>query len=329
MHSVGSLPLWIGFTVFVLAMVALDLGVHRKDHVVRAREALCWSALWVALAAVFGLGVYHFFGSDRALEFAAGYLIEKSLSVDNLFVFVLLFSAFAIPARFQHRVLFWGVLGALVMRGLFIGAGAVLLQRFHWVLYVFGGILLISAIKLWREKGEPDDPRSGLPYRMFARIFPSTPEFDGHNFWTRQGGRWLATPLFAVLVVVELTDVLFAVDSIPAIFAVTDDPFIVYTSNVFAILGLRSLYFLLAGALDRFYLLKPALAAILALVGMKLLVSDFYKVPIGVSLALIGGILTGAVLGSVCWPRKPESGPAEPKESTPELPARDAPSKAV
>ncbi len=327
MHSVGSVPLWIGFTVFVLLMLALDLGVfHRKDHVVGAREALGWSAVWIALAGVFGLGIYHFFGADRALEFAAGYLIEKSLSVDNLFVFVLLFSAFAIPARYQHRVLFWGVLGALVMRGLFIAAGAALLQRFHWVLYVFGAILLLSAIKLWREKAEHDDPRQGFAYRLFARVFPSTHELDGHNFWTRRNGRLLATPLFAVLVVVELTDVVFAVDSIPAIFAVTDDPFIVYTSNVFAILGLRSLYFLLAGMLERFYLLKPALAAILALVGTKLLISDFYKVPIGLSLAIIAALLTGAVAGSLWWPRrlttKPKQGTGVSGQgSPPEIPA--------
>ncbi|HEV8245238.1 MAG TPA: TerC family protein [Polyangiaceae bacterium] len=309
MHSVGTPSLWLGFAIFVLAMLALDLGVfHRKTHAIGLREALLWSAVWVTLSGVFGLGIWHWFGSDRALEFATGYLIEKSLSVDNLFVFVLLFAAFRIPARFQHRVLFWGVLGALLMRGVFIGLGAALLQRFHWVLYVFGVILLASAVKLWREQGKPSDPKAGLAHRLFQRACPSTPELHDRHFWVKLDGRWLATPLFAVLVVVELTDVVFAVDSIPAIFAVSDDPFIVYTSNIFAIFGLRSLYFLLAGALERFYLLKPALAVVLALVGLKLLVSNLYKVPIGISLAVIGALLTGAIVGSWLWPKKRGAG---------------------
>jgi tellurite resistance protein TerC len=324
MHSIGSPLLWIAFTVFVLAMLALDLGVfHRKTHAVSYRESLLWSGVWVALAGVFGLGMWHWFGSQHALEFVTGYLIEKSLSVDNLFVFVLLFTAFSVPPRYQHRVLFWGVLGALIMRGVFIAAGAALLQRFHWILYVFGFILLISAVKLWRGKDEASDPRGGFAYRTFTRLFRFTDEFHDHHFWFKKDGRWFATPLFAVLVVVELTDLVFAVDSIPAIFAVTEDPFIVYTSNVFAILGLRSLYFLLAGALDRFYLLKPALAAILAFVGVKLLIVDFYKIPIGVSLSVIAALLSGAVLGSWWWPKDPRDSLHGAKR--PNVPAPDPP----
>ena len=323
MHSVGSPLLWVGFTVFVLAMLFLDLSVfHRRSHAVSFKEALGYSALWVALAVLFGLGIYWRFGTESALQYAAGYLIEKSLSVDNLFVFLLIFTAFRIPAKFQHRVLFWGVLGALVMRGLFIGVGAALLQRFHWVLYVFGVILLFSAARMWRDRPFSDNPTKGLAYRLFRRFFRYSPEIAGDHFWIEQNGKRLATPLFAALVVVELCDVIFAVDSIPAIFAVTEDPFIVYTSNVFAILGLRSLYFLLSGALHRFYLLKPALAAVLGLVGIKLLVSDLYEVPIGVSLSVIGAILTGAILGSIFWPlrfgpRRPSGRPRPPAGSAP------------
>ncbi len=314
MHSVGSPLLWVGFTVFVLAMLFLDLAVfHRRSHAVSFREALGFSALWVALAVLFGLGIYWRFGADCALEYAAGYLIEKSLSVDNLFVFLLIFTAFRIPAEFQHRVLFWGVLGALVMRGLFIGGGAALLQHFDWVLYVFGAILLVSAFKMWRDRPLAD-PKKSLVYRAFRRVFHHSPEFSGDHFWIEQGGRRVATPLLAALIVVELSDVIFAVDSIPAIFAVTDDPFIVYTSNIFAILGLRSLYFLLSGAMYRFYLLKPALAAVLGLVGLKLLVSDLYEVPIGVSLAVIAALLAGAIAGSVLMP--PRGGrPGRPSPS--------------
>jgi tellurite resistance protein TerC len=311
MYSVGSPLLWVGFTVFVLAMLFLDLSVfHRRCHAVSFREALGFSALWVGLALLFGLGIYWRFGTDCALEYAAGYLIEKSLSVDNLFVFLLIFTSFRIPPELQHRVLFWGVLGALVMRGLFIGAGAALLQRFHWVLYLFGVVLIVSAVKMWRDKPVADDPKASLAFKVFRRVFPYSPELAGDRFWIQRDGRRLATRLFGVLIVVELSDVVFAVDSIPAIFAITEDPFIVYTSNVFAILGLRSLYFLLSGALHRFYLLKPALAAVLGLVGIKLLISDFYEVPIGASLAVIGSLLAGAIVGSILHPLR--QGPPRP-----------------
>jgi tellurite resistance protein TerC len=304
LHSVGTPALWIGFTVFVLLMLALDLGVfNRRSHVVGFKESLIWSLVWIALASVFGAGIFWKFGAEHGLEFAAGYVIEKSLSVDNLFVFVVIFSAFKIPAQYQHRVLFWGVLGALVMRAVFIGLGAALLQRFHFILYVFGAILIVSAIRLWREQHETEDPKEGFAYRTLKKLIPATDQIHGQHFFIKEGGKWLATPLFSVLVVVEISDVLFAVDSIPAIFAVTEDPFIVYTSNVFAILGLRSLYFLLAGALDRFYLLKPALSIVLGFVGIKLLITDLYKIPVAVSLAVIASLLTLAILGSLKWPR--------------------------
>jgi tellurite resistance protein TerC len=303
LHSVGSPVHWIAFIVFVLAMLALDLGVfHRQAHAVKVKEALTWSLVWIALACVFGGLVYFMFGQERALEFAAGYVIEKALSVDNLFVFVVLFTAFQIPQTSQHRVLFWGVLGALVMRAVFIAAGSVLLARFHWLMYLFGGFLVFTAIKLWREKaGEAaeESPRDGKVYKFLARVVPTSATLDGQRFFTVQNGRRLATPLFLVLILVEVTDLIFAVDSIPAVFAVTNDPFIVFTSNVFAILGLRSLYFVLADFVQRFYYLKPALALVLGFVGVKMLIMGWVKVPIWVSLVFICATLAGAVLLSI------------------------------
>ncbi len=304
MHSVGSPLHWIGFLVFVLAMLALDLGVfHRQAHVVKVKEALAWSLVWVALAAVFGVVVYYAFGSERALEFAAGYVIEKALSVDNLFVFVVVFGAFKVPQIAQHRVLFWGVLGALVMRALFIAAGSVLLERFHWLIYLFGAFLLFTAFKLAREQGkgedEPDSPLDGKTYKLISRFVPTSKDLDGERFFTRVNGRRLATPLFVVLVLVEITDLIFAVDSIPAVFAVTTDPFIVFTSNVFAILGLRSLYFVLADFVHRFHYLKPALAIVLGFVGVKMLLMGVYKIPILISLGVICATLLGAIVLSI------------------------------
>ena len=297
MHSVGSPAYWIGFLVFVLLMLALDLGVfHRQAHVVKVKEALGWSLVWVLCAAAFGGLVYYSFGSERALEFATGYIIEKALSVDNLFVFVVLFGAFKVPPTSQHRVLFWGVLGALVMRALFIGAGSVLLERFHWLMYVFGAFLVYTAFKLAREKDVAESPLESRSYRWLVRHLPTSKELDGERFFTRVSGRRLVTPLFMVLLLVEVTDLIFAVDSIPAVFAVTTDPFIVFTSNVFAILGLRSLYFVLADFVHRFHYLKPALAIVLGFVGVKMLVMGVYKVPILVSLGVICGVLSGAIL---------------------------------
>jgi TerC family integral membrane protein len=301
-HSIGAPIHWIAFIGFVLAMLALDLGVfHREAHKVKVKEALTWSLVWVALAGCFGALVYFAFGQERALEFATGYVIEKALSVDNLFVFVVLFGAFRVPETAQHRVLFWGVLGALVMRALFIAAGSVLLTRFSWLIYLFGAFLVFTAVKLWREKGEAagESPLEGKTYKLFMRLVPTSSELDGHRFFTRKNGRRLATPLFMVLLLVEVTDLMFAVDSIPAVFAVTRDPFIVFTSNVFAILGLRSLYFVLADFVQRFHYLKPALALVLGFVGLKMLAIGFVHIPIWLSLGVICGTLVGAVLLSI------------------------------
>jgi tellurite resistance protein TerC len=298
MESVGNPVYWIAFLVFVLAMLALDLGVfHRHSHVVKVKEALTWSLVWVALAACFGGIVYFAFGSERALEFAAGYVLEKALSVDNLFVFVVLFGAFKVPQQSQHRVLFWGVLGALVMRAGFIAAGSVLLARFHWLMYLFGAFLVFTAIKLAREKGEAEQPSplESPIYRALVRVLPTSNKMDGERFFTRENGRRLATPLFVVLILVEITDLIFAVDSIPAVFAVTTDPFIVFTSNVFAILGLRSLYFVLADFVHRFHYLKAALAIVLGFVGLKMLLMGVYKIPIAISLGVICVTLIAAV----------------------------------
>ena len=298
MHSIGSPAHWIGFLAFVLVMLALDLGVfHRHAHVVKVKEALTWSLVWVGFAACFGVLVYFGFGQERALEFAAGYVLEKALSVDNLFVFVVLFGAFQVPPRSQHRVLFWGVLGALLMRALFIVAGSALLLRFDWLIYLFGAFLLLTAIKLAREKSESQaqSPLESATYRALTRFLPTSQVPDGERFFTRKTGRWLATPLFIVLLLVELTDVIFAVDSIPAVFAVTQDPFIVFTSNVFALLGLRSLYFVLADFVQRFHYLKPALALVLGFVGVKMLLTGILHVPTLVSLAVICATLGGAV----------------------------------
>ena len=300
-----SIFVWAGFIVFVLAMLALDLGVfNRKSHAITMREAGTWTAVWIGLALAFNGAIYFWQGKTAALEFLTGYLIEKALSVDNLFVFALIFAMFAVPGKFQHRVLFWGVLGALLMRGLFIGAGAALLERFHWAIYVMGAFLIFTGIKLALQKETAIHPERNPLVRFFSKIMPVTNSYHDEKFFVRLGGALAATPLFLVLLVVESTDVVFAVDSIPAIFAVTQDPFLVYTSNVFAILGLRSLYFLLAGALDKFYYLKPALAVILSFVGMKMLISGVYKIPVALSLGVIAGLLAVAVIASLIRARR-------------------------
>jgi len=295
----ASVTLWVGFTLFVLVMLALDLGVfHRKAHVVRMKEALIWSVVWIALSLVFNAAVYYWFGPEKALEFLTGYVIEKTLSVDNVFVFVVLFGSFAVPREYQHRVLFWGVFGALLMRAAFIATGAALLAHFHWVIYLFGALLVITAIKLMAEKGVAVDATKNPLYRLFVKRVRSVPEYDGDKFFTIQNGKRYATPLFLVLVAIEATDLVFAVDSIPAIFAVTDDPFIVYTSNVFAILGLRALYFVLADVVEKFVYIKPALAFILGFVGIKMLLMDVYKIPIAASLGVIVAALAVAIVAS-------------------------------
>lgn len=297
----SSLPLWIGFNLFVLALLALDLGVfHRHAHEVSFKEAASWSAVWIALALVFNLGIWHWFGEQKALEFLTGYLIEKSLSVDNIFVIALLFSYFAVPARYQHRVLFWGILGALVLRAIFIGAGAALLAHFHWIIYLFGAFLVVTGLKMALTRESGIEPEKNPVLRLLRRWIPVTDRFHGQNFFVRENGVRLATPLFLVLVLVETTDLIFAVDSIPAIFAVTTDPFLVYTSNVFAILGLRSLYFLLAGVMHKFTYLKLGLAAILVFVGIKMSIVGFYAIPAWVSLAVIAALLATAI-GASLW----------------------------
>lgn len=290
---------WVGFNAFVLLMLALDLGVfHRTSHEVSVKEAGIWSAVWVGLALLFNVGLYWAWGAGPALQFLTGYLIEKSLSVDNIFVFVMLFSYFAIPAKYQHRVLFWGILGALVMRGIFIAAGAYVLQQFHWVIYVFGAVLVITGIKMARRVGEYE-PAANPMVRLLRRVLPLTPTLHGDRFWVREGARWVATPLFLVLMLVEVADLVFAIDSIPAIFAVTQEPFLVYTANVFAILGLRSMYFLLAGVVHRFVYLKFGLAAVLVFVGAKMLLVDLVKIPVAVSLGVIATLIGGAILASL------------------------------
>ena len=308
---------WIGFNVFVLAMLAVDLLVfHKEAHEVTSAEAATWTVVWVALALVFGAGVYAFMGRDAGLEYFAGYLIEKALSVDNVFVFVLIFGFFRVPLRYQHRVLFWGILGALVMRGVMIVAGAYLLQQFHWVMYLFGAFLVFTGIRMATQIEHDVDLESHVAIRIVRRLLPVTGAYHGQSFFVREeiGGalRLVATPLFVVLVLVETTDLIFAVDSIPAIFAVTQDPFIVYSSNVFAILGLRALYFLLARVIHRFHYLRIGLSGVLVFVGAKMLVADVYKVPIGVSLGVIALVLTAAVAASLVWPSKtPRSHPQD------------------
>jgi len=303
--SIGSPLLWAGFVAFVVAMLALDLGVfHRKAHAVGFKEALTWSAVWVGLAVLFNLGVWHWFGPQRGIEFATGYLIEKALSVDNIFVFVVIFTSLQIPAVYQHRVLFWGILTALVLRAAMILAGAALLAKFHWLIYVFGAFLLLTAVKLLRERGHATALEDRLAMRIVRRLVPTTTRLDGERFFTVEQGRRVATPLFVALLMVEVTDVVFAVDSIPAIFAVTRDPFIVFTSNIFAILGLRSLYFLLAGLVDMFRYLKIGLAAVLMFVGGKMLAIDVYKVDPIVSLAIVATLLAGSVVASVIANRR-------------------------
>ncbi|MBI3911197.1 MAG: TerC family protein [Armatimonadetes bacterium] len=302
-QSVGSPLLWVGFTAGILCVLALDLGVfHRNARVVRPAEALKWVCLWIALALGFCAWIFVQFGSTRGMEFLAGYLIEYALSVDNIFVFLVIFSYFSVPTAFQHRVLFWGVLGAIALRAVFILAGATLLQSFHWVIFLFGGLLVVTGIKLLVQRSDEVHPERNLILRLFRRVVPTVPEYHGARFMLRRYGRWYATPLLLVLIAVEATDLMFAVDSIPAILAVTRDPFIVYTSNLFAILGLRSLYFLLSGIMDRFRYLKVGLGLVLVFVGFKMLISEHYQIPIGLSLAVVSSLLGGSVLASLVRP---------------------------
>ena len=299
--------IWACFLGFVLVMLALDLGVfHRKSHEVKIKEALIWSAVWISLALLFNYGIYVFMGKEKAIEFLTGYVIEKSLSIDNLFVFIMLFSYFNVETKYQHKILFWGILGALVMRAIFIFAGVALISKFHWIIYVFGAVLIYTGFKMLFHKDEKIEPDKNPLVRLFKKFFPVTEETHGGNFFVKLKGRTFATPLFVVLLIVEFTDLIFAVDSIPAILAITNDTFIIFTSNVFAILGLRALYFALAGITKYFHYLKYGLSAILVFVGIKMTIVDFYKIPIVYSLLVICSILVISVLISVAFPKNKE-----------------------
>jgi tellurite resistance protein TerC len=301
----GTPVLWIAFNLFVLLLLALDLGVfHRRAHAVSLREAAGWSVFWVALSLLFNLGLLFWYGRAPALEFFAGYLIEKSLSVDNVFVFVLLFRAFAVEPRYQHRVLMWGILGALVMRGVMIGAGVALIHRFAWILYLFGAFLIFAGARMMLRKEKEVHPERGPLLRWVRKIIPVTKEFGGQHLFLREAGRWIATPLFLVVLVIELTDLAFAVDSIPAVFGVTRDPFIVYTSNVFAILGLRAFYFLLASVLPYFRYLGQGLSLVLMFIGAKMLAARWVESPTPLTLAVVAGILSVAVAASILAARR-------------------------
>jgi tellurite resistance protein TerC len=313
----STVLLWVIFNLFVLGMLALDLGVfHRRAHAVSKKEAAVWSAVWIGLAMVFNLGIWHWQGGDRALEFLTGYLIEKSLSLDNIFVFIVIFSYFRVAPRHQHRVLYWGILGALVMRGLMIAVGAALLSAFHWVIYIFGGFLVVTGIRFAVQEEISVEPEKNPLLGLLRRVMPVTQGFHEQHFFVRLGERWFATPLFVVLVLIESSDLVFAVDSIPAIFAITRDTFIVYTSNVFAILGLRALYFLLAGVMPMFRYLNVGLGVILSFVGVKMLITEVYKIPVLVSLGVIAAVLAVTIGASLWVSRREAEAEAEPEAGT-------------
>ena len=296
--------LWIGFIAVILGLLALDLGVFRRtSNTVGFKEALIWCCVWVSLALLFNLGIWHFQGAERAMEFLTGYLIEQSLSVDNIFVFIMVFSFFSVAPKHQHRVLFYGILGAIVMRAIFILVGISLFDRFHWLTYVFGAFLILTAWKLLAHGGGDADLSQNVVVKFARRFLRTTEEYHGQKFFVRLDGKLFATPLFLVLIILEGMDLMFALDSIPAIFAITRDPFIAFTSNIFAILGLRSLFFLVAGALQKVTLLRYGLAAILAFVGLKMLASGFYKVPIGISLGFIAASLGISIFASLLHAR--------------------------
>ena len=304
----GDLSLWLVFLAVILGMLALDLFVfHRDAHEVSMREAAVFSAVWIALGIAFGGLVFAVRGAEAGGEYLAGYLIEKSLSMDNVFLFAMIFGAFAVPVAYQHRVLFWGVVGAIAFRALFIAAGTALLDAFHWLIYGFGILLVLTGIRMARSRSHVMDPEKNPVLRAFRRVVPMTDQYDGQRFVTRHRGKLQATPLLAVLVVVEASDIMFAIDSIPAIFAITTDPFIVLSSNAFAILGLRSLYFLLAGLLPRFVYIKVGLAALLVFAGVKILIGEYWKMPVAISVAVIVAILAISV-GASLWATRERSG---------------------
>jgi len=291
---------WILFNAFVLLMLALDLGVfHRKAHDVSVKEAMTWTFIWVFLALVFNTIIYYWRGQQQALEFFTGYLVEKALSIDNIFVFIMIFGYFRIPSKYQHKVLFWGILGALIMRVIFIFAGVALIEKFHFTIYLFGALLIYTGYKMFYHNNATIEPDKNPVIKVFKKFMPVTPQLQEDNFFVKLDGKRFATPLFLVLILIETTDLIFAVDSIPAILAITQDQFIVYSSNVFAILGLRSLYFALAGVVHRFWLLSYGLAVVLVFVGLKMLLIDVYKIPIEWSLVFIATIITGSIILSL------------------------------
>jgi tellurite resistance protein TerC len=315
---------WLAFGVIVLVLLVLDLKVfHRKSRVITLKESLLWTAFWVALALLFNLGIYLWRGHGPALEFLTCYLIEESLSVDNLFVFLLVFSYFAVAPAYQHKVLFWGIIGAIIMRLAFIEVGVTLLERFDWVFYIFGAFLVVTAIRMAFQRDEKIDPEKNVVLRLFRRFVPVTSSYEEDRFFVKRAGRYIATPLFIVVLVVETTDLVFALDSIPAALAISLDPFIVYTANIFAILGLRSLYFALAGIMRLFHYLRYGLVVVLIFVGVKMLIADFYKIPTEIALGAVVGVLFIAVIASIIWPRRekiipvPSQLPDEGKGPTP------------
>lgn len=313
-----GVPVWAygALVAAILVMLAVDLFVfHREAHAVSAKEAAVWTVVWVVSGLTFGGIVWTWLGGDAAGQYLAGYLIEKSLAVDNIFVFAVLFTYFGVPLKYQHRVLYWGILGALIFRGVFIAGGALLLRRFSWMIYVFGGFLLYTAWKLYSERDATYDPGHNPVVRLFRRFVPMTEGFRGQRFFVREAGRLLATPMLAVLVAIEVSDVIFAIDSIPAIFAVTSEPFLVFSSNAFAILGLRAMYFLLADLIERFHRLRVGLSAVLAFVGVKMLLSEVYHIPTAVSLGVIGVLLGASVWASVRFPARVGSSESRPPDS--------------
>lgn len=310
-----SLLLWLVFNLFIIIMLVVDLVVfHGKEQKESVREALIWTGVWITLALLFGLGVYEFMGTQDALDYYTGYLIEKSLSVDNIFVFLLVFSYFKVPPEYQHKVLFWGIFGALVMRFFFILTGVALIERFDWIIYVFGAFLVFTGARLAFEKGKEVHPEKNPVLKLMRRMIPTTQTYHGSNFFVRQKGKLFATPMLAVLVVIETTDLIFAIDSIPAILAITQDEFIVYSSNAFAILGLRALYFALAGIMRLFHYLHYGLSLILVFVGVKMLISDFYHLETPYALGFIALTLTVSIVASIYYPDE------EPPVSKEELP---------
>jgi tellurite resistance protein TerC len=309
MDSIGnSVGLWIGFSLFILFMLSLDLGLfNRKAHAIKYREAVIWSVVWITVALLFAGIVFWYQGTDLGLKFLTGYVIELSLSVDNLFVFLLIFSYFKVPAKVQHRVLYWGVIGALVMRLTMIFVGAALINRFHWIIYIFGAFLVYTGIKMFRQEDTDIQPEENPIVRAVTRYIPITRHYEGNHFFTRVNGKLTGTLLLLVLVIVEVTDLVFAVDSIPAIFAITTNTFIVYTSNVFAILGLRSLYFLLAGVVEKFQYLRMGLAIVLTFIGVKMLIEAVhFVIPVKISLVVVATVLLGSVAASILWPKEAE-----------------------